>query len=183
MKRKLEHYRLSSAGFTLIELLVVIAIIGILAAILTPAARAALERAKVGRAKAEVMSIAAAIKAYNNEYSKLPIASTGSPRHGDNDNSVTGLYASNVCVNIIRVLTDTENATGLNPRRIAFLEHTRNDGVFVDPWGMQYRIKLDTNYDNEIRYTGQVIKAVAIVVSYGSDRVEGGSGRDVTSFD
>lgn len=173
-------------GFTLIELLVVIAIIGILAAIITPAARSAMDRARAARAKAEVTSIANAIRAYYNEYGKLPLGWGSIPNHGVNDDTTPiGLYNSNISASIIRIITDADNTTGQNPRRVSFLEHTRSDGVFLDPWGNQYLIKLDSNYDGTIRYTGAVIRAPVIVVSYGADRQEGGNdkNKDITSFD
>ena len=64
----LRHQR----GFTLIEMLVVIAIIAILAGLLIPAVIAAKNRAKVMKAKTEIEGLATAIKAYENEYSRMP---------------------------------------------------------------------------------------------------------------
>lgn len=167
-------------AFTLIELLVVIAIIAILAALLSPAIGAALERAKYTKSKVEVMSIASAVKAYLNEYGKLPVDSTlqGKP-------DPTALYNVSICTNILMVLTDSSNQTTLNPRRIVFLEIENAFGEFKDPWGVQYRMILDTDYDNTINYNGNKIKAIAVVVGFGSNKLEGetgGKGKDVTSF-
>ncbi len=59
-------------GFTLIELLIVVAIIAILAAIAIPNFLAAQTRAKVGRAKADMHSIANALEAYRTDNEAYP---------------------------------------------------------------------------------------------------------------
>lgn len=61
------------AGFTLIELLIVVAIIAILAAIAVPNFLEAQLRAKVGRAKADMRSIAVALEAYAVDNNAYPI--------------------------------------------------------------------------------------------------------------
>ena len=61
------------AGFTLIELLVVIAIIAVLAAIITPNAFKAVEKAKVSRTISEVRTIKTAALAYYSDTGTWPI--------------------------------------------------------------------------------------------------------------
>jgi prepilin-type N-terminal cleavage/methylation domain-containing protein len=60
------------AGFTLIELLVAIVIIGILAALLTPAAFRAVTRAKTAAIKVEVDAIKRGVEEYNQKYGDYP---------------------------------------------------------------------------------------------------------------
>ena len=65
------------AAFTLLELLVVIAIIGILAALLMPAAAALRDSARRKQAKAEAMSVVKAAKQYRQTYGRYPAQTQG----------------------------------------------------------------------------------------------------------
>jgi len=169
-----------NSAFTLIELLVVIAIIAILAGIGFPVLQGALQSGKKAQARNDVQQIAAAIRAYQLEYGRLPSTQTGSDEFIDNNNT------------IMRVLTG-ENADDLNPREIAFLQPKVSakpeggyyNGRFYDPWGNEYLIQLDTNYDNRIAswYNSPQPLTSVIVISLGPDEIRGPTFReDITSF-
>lgn len=72
-------------GFTLIELLIVVAIIAILAAIAVPNFLEAQTRAKVGRVKSDMRTVANALEAYSVDWNMYPFdganwdGSTGGP--------------------------------------------------------------------------------------------------------
>jgi prepilin-type N-terminal cleavage/methylation domain-containing protein len=160
----------SNSGFTLIELLVVIVIIGILAGLLFPALRGARLQAQKAKARTEVQSIHTAIKAYYAEYGRLPANSGMGSADSFGDEWFDGAAARNV----IRVLIG-QNVNNLNQRQMVFLEGKgiqtggANAGEFLDPWGNQYKIKLDMNYNGKLEYFSGVetIPASAIVVSFG----------------
>jgi prepilin-type N-terminal cleavage/methylation domain-containing protein len=150
------------AAFTLIELLVVIAIIAILAGLAFPAVQGALESGKKAQARNDVHQLAAAVKAFQLEYGRLPIATSGTT---DNTNVPNA--------DLIAALTSSNQ---LNPRAITFFEPKiarsgkggLHDGVYKDPWGNPYTIMLDTSYDNRIEALGQTNFTTVIVTSPGS---------------
>ena len=133
----------SLSAFTLIELLVVIAIIAILAGLAFPAVQGAMESGKKAQARNDVHQLAAAVKAFQLEYGRLPTTATGSDQAVDNSAVITVLIGSN---------------NTLNPRGIIFFEpkmarQGRNGldgGIYKDPWGNAYSFTLDTDYDNKI---------------------------------
>lgn len=135
-------------GFTLIELLVVMAIIAILAAILVPLAPRLIGTAKRNKAKGEVNSIVMAVKAYQNDYARMP----GS---GSTDT--------------IKILIAEDNTQ--NPRKTVYLETEKADptGRFLDPWGNQYNIELDDDYNGKVTYNGSTYTTSAVVYSNGPD--------------
>lgn len=141
-------------AFTLIEMLTVIAIIAILAGLLVPALGKARQKAKEAKALTEIKSIEGACLAYYTEYGKWPHTWGGA-----SDTSYGGLggYAWNR--DLMDVLRSIDSGSGggnpgfsANPRRIVFLEVPAKsldaDRNFLDPWGKQYEITLDTGYDN-----------------------------------
>ena len=126
-----------SAAFTLIELLVVIAIIAILAGLAFPAVQGAMGSAKKAQARNDVNQLAAAVKAFQLEYGKLPATKD------DAAEVVKALIGSN---------------TSVNPRNIVFFEPKTAKGGkkgwdganYLDPWGSPYKVVLDLGYSNKI---------------------------------
>ena len=159
------------AAFTLIEMIVVMLIIATLTALFMGAATNVFDRARRTQAKNDVIQIATAVNAFYTEYGRYPVTVTdptkdaffgtgstpaGSTAYGTNDflidvlrNNTTGSHAALVAT--------------LNPRQITFLSPggAKNtvpprggiataDNCYYDPWGSQYAIVIDTNYDNTI---------------------------------
>ena len=71
--------RTAKGGFTLIELLVVIAIIGVLAALIFPAAAAIKKRAIINRAQTELDQVIVAIDLYKEKLGTYPPDNPGQP--------------------------------------------------------------------------------------------------------
>jgi prepilin-type N-terminal cleavage/methylation domain-containing protein len=137
-----------AAAFTLIELLVVMAIIAILAGLGFGAVQGALNSGKKAQARNDVNQLAAAIKAFQLEYGRLPSTTAGSDAaNADNASVISALTSSNA----------------LNPRGIVFFEAKTakgtppkgglSGGKYLDPWGGEYTFSLDTSYDNRIGTT------------------------------
>lgn len=156
--------------FTLIELLMAIGIIVILAAIAIPTTLSAIKKAEVAKAQSEMTALVDALKNYENTYGILPLkcvdskddvlskkAESGANK-GNLDTSNTGM--SEEYETLIRILQGGVGKNGdpiyvdgkkMNPRKIAFLDVQGNlPGVFVDPWGEEYKIALDGDGDGKI---------------------------------
>jgi len=125
------------SAFTLIELLVVIAIIAILAGLAFPAVQGAMGSAKKSEARNDVNQLAAAVKAFQLEYGRLPAT-------------------DNNAANVVKALIGSN--TSVNPRNIVFFEPKTAKGGkkgwdgqnYLDPWGTPYKIDLDLTYANKI---------------------------------
>lgn len=147
-------------GFTLIELLVVIVILGILIGLGSKGMRAAKINAKKVQARAEMSSIETAVKSYMNKYGKLP-AEDSMQGHSDLLDSET---QSRDTIAILSAHNSAEN-----PAEMIFLDPqgSSSDGTFLDPWGEQYRMVLDTDYDGQIQIRNHILRRKVAVISIG----------------
>ena len=147
-------------GFTLIELLVVITIIGMLMAIIVPSIRGALNGAKKARAMSQIDALDGAIKRYFAEYGRMPVPA------GENGQS-DKLYTGGDQARVIEILINAPNLDNdLNPREIVFLDidpasfqvktveemqaALQGGTSYKDPWGGDYGILMDLNFDEKI---------------------------------
>lgn len=153
--------RSAESAFSLIELLVVIAIIITLAGLGFAGLQGALESGKKAQARNDVAQLAAAVKAFQLEYGRLPIEASGSSDQLNADNAA--------------VLTALTGSNNLNPRGVVFFEPKQakggkgglDGGIYKDPWGNAYTIMLDTSYDNKITAYGVTNFTTVIISSPG----------------
>lgn len=160
------------SAFTLIELLTVITIIAILMGLLFPAIGVAKDQARKAEAKTAVTGISTAVKQYYTEYGKYPLGNLSNAQSPGDVIFGDGTNSNQILFDILRNYnSDTPGQPNqYNPRAIVFFDaRTASDpnnpksglatqdatnGVtknsFVDPWGSQYRICIDGDYDNKI---------------------------------
>jgi len=108
---------------------------------------------KRNKAKSEATDIVYAINSFYNDYGHMPVdAATEDSRK------------------VIQVLI-AENRSA-NPRQNVYLEleSSDTDGSFPDPWGMQYVVYLDHDYDGNIAIYEESFRTPAIAQSAGPDR-------------
>ena len=132
----------SSKRFTLIELLVVIAIIIILSGLVFPALGTVRNNAKKTKASSECQGLKTALVMYESEFSCWPA-------QGTSDAVVTGANYDKLCKALL-------GEKDYNPKNMVFYEGgtTYKDGEgILDPWGQQYQIILDFDYDGMISET------------------------------
>ncbi len=147
-----------AAAFTLIELLVVIAIIAVLMGLAFPAYQKVQDSAKRVSAKNDITQIVTAVNAFYTEYGQYPC---GAQSGADAMDYYTGNNTDKK--NLFDALRVPFPSTppALNPRGIVFLQPAGvksdvagqrrsgigGDGVYYDPWGGTYRVKMDNNYN------------------------------------
>jgi prepilin-type N-terminal cleavage/methylation domain-containing protein len=141
-------------GFTLIELLIVIAIIAILIGLLFPAYKGVQDQAKRTQAKNDLTQIVTAVNAFYTEYGRYPTTAT---------TDATATYGPGGSTTENGGLFSDLRATliNLNTRQIVFMsppvakdQNNPRSGIktstggYYDPWGSEYAVALDANYDN-----------------------------------
>ena len=197
----ISHAPRSQSAFTLIEMIVVMLIIATLVALFMGAATNVFDRARRTQAKNDVIQIATAVNAFYTEYGRYPVTVTSTATDAFFGSGTTPAgctsYGSNVVLlNVLRNITTDPNAVALNPRQIVFLSPggAKNtvpprggiaaaDNCYYDPWGSQYAIVIDTNYDNTITnpYSDtdgsagtRPLRFGAVAYSYGKNGALGG---------
>jgi prepilin-type N-terminal cleavage/methylation domain-containing protein len=160
-------------AFTLIELLVVIAIIAILVGLLFPAFKAVLNQARQTQAKNDLTQVVNAVNAFYTEYGKYPLpgAPTSPPLPDYYTYGPGGDQSTNQALfTELRACTAAAGscpaAATINTRQIVFMSPpdvknsasprsgigtaTANKGQYFDPWGTNYVIRIDSDYNNQV---------------------------------
>src|SRR5207244_1776776 len=207
-----QERRLNRA-FTLIELLVVIAIIAILIGLLFPAFQAVQNQAKRTQAKNDLTQIVNAVNAFYTEYGKYPISTTIDTTFGPGGSPATNETLFTELRGCTAATGSCPAAAVLNTREIVFISppdvkdpaHPRSGiatqtvtvngvsipkGSYVDPWGTNYVIRIDGDYNNQVANpyssnAGSTTLQIGVIAwSRGKDQA-GGSGdkKSATSDD
>ena len=156
-------------AFTLIELLVVIAIIAILIGLLFPAFKAVQNQARQTQAKNDLTQIVNAVNAFYTEYGKYPISGTidvtfgsgGSPTTNETlfnelrgcPNPATGSCQAPATLNtrLIVFISPPDVKNSASPRSgIGTTAGAGGKGQYFDPWGTNYVIRIDGDYNNQV---------------------------------
>ena len=169
-------------GFTLVEMLVVIAILGILMAMMVPAAGLIVGRAKKMRAKSDAGVVGTVMTKYHAEYNRWP---------GFYREEVSAGNGHFTDMRWVTVMSPPPAAPGEIPspdnmKRISMFEPsggalggaTRADGsanphvgAFVDPWGNPFEYDIDTDLDGLVSHPSGMgeVRARVIAWSAGPD--------------
>lgn len=166
-------------NFTLVEMLTVIAIIGVLAGILVPTVMVAKRKSQEAKAKTEVSSIIAAIKAYRQQYNKLPTAlavngavPTTKDEYEDFMIMLGGNFDSSVAANAALKKANPRKTKFLTPRAkktVTASGDTWDEAAWLDPWERPYHIIMDDNYDNQTKVNKETLTGDVFVFSIGID--------------
>jgi len=155
-------------AFTLIELLVVIAIIAILVGLLFPAFKAVQNQARSTQAKNDLTQIVTAVNAFYTDYGKYPLASgiTTDYTYGPGGNLATNETLFTELRGCTAASGDCPAAATINTRQIVYISPpdvkdpanprsgigtaTANKGQYFGPWGNNYAVRIDGDYNNQV---------------------------------
>ena len=108
------------------------------------------------------MQIVTAINAFYTEYGQYPCGTSGGANAADYFNTSGSGASGGGTTNIWDELRAENAAATYNTRLISFLQPPLakdptnpksgigGNGVYYDPWGNWYRIKIDNNYNNQL---------------------------------
>ena len=173
----------SRAAFTLVELLVVIVILGILLAMMVPAAGMILKRVKVAQARADAQVVVATMSKYRMEYNRWP-------KVDEVAEGFPGTSKEWVDIMNPEITTGSGKRDPNNFRQLRFIEMGKGmtiddsdpgdyKGGFGDPWShaktgrLPYLYAIDTDGDGMIpnpnTESNNLIRADVIAWSAGPD--------------
>lgn len=143
--------------------------IGIVVGFIIPPGGMARDQVRRAYAKTDAAGIVTALNAYQTEYGKYPFDDLDT--RAQKSDILFGAPGTMSNARLFRVLRaiDSEETRKYNPRMIVFFDaKTVSDpahpcsgfmpdtaggphaGAYFDPWGNEYGIAIDTNYDNRI---------------------------------
>ncbi|MBX6326377.1 MAG: prepilin-type N-terminal cleavage/methylation domain-containing protein, partial [Chthoniobacterales bacterium] len=156
----------TNSAFTLIELIVVIAIIAVLVGLLFPAFKAVQNQARQTQAKNDLTQIINAVNAFYTDYGRYPIAATSDTTFGPGGTPSTNETLFTELRGCVAAAGDCPAAATLNTRQIVFISPpdvkdganprsgigtaAANRGQYFDPWGTNYVIRIDGDYNNQV---------------------------------
>jgi prepilin-type N-terminal cleavage/methylation domain-containing protein len=184
-----------SSAFTLIELLVVMAIIAILIGLLFPAFRAVQDQAKRTQAKNDLTQIVNAVNAFYTDYGRYPIAGITETTFGPGGTPTTNETLFTELRGCTGTAGSCPGAALINTRQIVFISPpdvkdaanprsgiataVANEGQYFDPWGSNYVVRIDGDYNNQVAnpYTANAganpLALGVIALSLGKDQLGG----------
>ena len=156
---------------------------------MVPTITKAMEAGKKAKVKGELTAIVAAVKAYKQEYGQWPaIESISSTPQGEfsawyGPSKWAGGGAGDTRgKELMKILSGVNQSGGIwpqpmNPKQIRFLEGASPTGVFLDPWGKQYCVKMDVNESGGMEYGSgnagnENLRMSVIAVSLGKNGVQ-----------
>jgi type II secretory pathway pseudopilin PulG len=130
-----------------------------------PALSGAIRAAKKSQAKSDCTNLVLAVKNYYNEYGKYPLVAVATeedvtydpgfdPQDGGatgNQNLIKVLYADNETLNRKNKIFLEAPTSEVDGRYGVYIDSSGSVGNFYDPWGVGYYIRVDGDYDGEIR--------------------------------
>jgi prepilin-type N-terminal cleavage/methylation domain-containing protein len=173
---------LRKQAFTLIEMLVVIAIVAVLMSLTVVGVSKAIQTARRNTAAIEATSVAGAVEMFFQDYGYLPVSPNDqgyrpgtAADFSDSLEQQAKYFTKDVSKEIIQTLMAIPKGPNaghaINSRQKVYLDLNipSEDGTLLDPWGEQYIIKLDRDFDGRVEYytLPDQHMAKAVVVSAG----------------